>query len=254
MPKFKMIIYVLLGAFLITSVKAAIIYGTIYDLSLKKINSARVEINTSPKQFLISQNGSYAVNVPNGAYTIKAQLIQKNDVLASVEENITIKQEGTYVLDLILFPNIEEGVEDINIDINEDILQLRNNFSNVFIILGILLILSIIFVGLFYFIKHKKTKKIKNTKKIAKPFFLYKKEENTYGDNYLDKIVNILGQEGGRTTQKEIRKQIPLSEAKISLMIAELEHKGVIEKIKKGRGNIIILKQTKHLYKIANQS
>ena len=56
-------------------------------------------------------------------------------------------------------------------------------------------------------------------------------------------IIKILIQEGGRTTQKGIRKQIPLSEAKISLMIAELEHKGIVDKIKKGRGNIIILKK-----------
>ncbi len=62
-------------------------------------------------------------------------------------------------------------------------------------------------------------------------------------DNDLEQLTKIIKQEGGRTTQKDIRKQIPLSEAKISLMITELEHKGVIEKIKKGRGNIIILKK-----------
>ena len=70
-----------------------------------------------------------------------------------------------------------------------------------------------------------------------------KKTEEKYEDVDLEKIIKIIKQEGGRTTQKEIRKEIPLSEAKISLMIAELEHKGIIEKIKKGRGNIIILKK-----------
>ena len=43
-------------------------------------------------------------------------------------------------------------------------------------------------------------------------------------------------------TQKDIRKSIPFSEAKVSLILADLEHTGKIEKIKKGRGNIIILK------------
>jgi uncharacterized membrane protein len=47
--------------------------------------------------------------------------------------------------------------------------------------------------------------------------------------------------EGGRTTQKDLRRAIPYSEAKISLMIAELESQGKLKKIKKGRGNIIIL-------------
>jgi len=45
-----------------------------------------------------------------------------------------------------------------------------------------------------------------------------------------------------RVTQKEMRKQFPVSEAKISLILAELESKGKIEKLKKGRGNIIIWK------------
>ena len=53
----------------------------------------------------------------------------------------------------------------------------------------------------------------------------------------------MLKEEGGRATQKAKRKEIQLSEAKISLMIEELEHKGIVEKIKKGRGNIIILKK-----------
>ena len=67
-------------------------------------------------------------------------------------------------------------------------------------------------------------------------------EKDDYNKD-LNDVIDIIKKEGGRTTQKDIRKQIPLSEAKISLMIAELEHKGVIEKIKKGRGNIIILKK-----------
>ena len=58
----------------------------------------------------------------------------------------------------------------------------------------------------------------------------------------IDGVIEIIRKEGGRTTQKDIRKMIPLSEAKISLMISELEAKGVVQKIKKGRGNIIVLK------------
>ena len=68
-------------------------------------------------------------------------------------------------------------------------------------------------------------------------------QKEEHEDNDIGQIINLIKQEGGRTTQKDIRKQIPLSEAKISLMLAELEHKGIIEKIKKGRGNIIILKK-----------
>ena len=59
--------------------------------------------------------------------------------------------------------------------------------------------------------------------------------EDRYGKNILDIIKK---QE--RITQKELRKSIPLSEGKISLIISDLEHNGKIRKIKKGRGNILI--------------
>jgi len=53
--------------------------------------------------------------------------------------------------------------------------------------------------------------------------------------------LKFIKKEGGRTTQKEIRKNIGLGEAKVSLIITELEHKKKVKRIKKGRGNIIIL-------------
>ena len=59
--------------------------------------------------------------------------------------------------------------------------------------------------------------------------------------DYGNKLVVFLKERDGRATQKEIRKQFPLSEAKISLLIAELESKQIVKKIKKGRSNIIIL-------------
>ncbi|MAG91476.1 hypothetical protein CMO83_02270 [Candidatus Woesearchaeota archaeon] len=229
-PRYKprILIYLFISIFLISLVNAVTIHGTIYDFSLKKLNNVRVEIDTSPKQFIVAQNGTYSFNVPNGDYTIKAQLIQKNTVLASVEENITVSRDGSYVLDLILFPDIEEGIEEIELDVNGDIIEEDNNI----ILTGfIILLILIVVIGVYYFNKNKK-RKVKT-----------EEPKEKYEDVDLGQLIKIIKQEGGRTTQKDIRKQIPLSEAKISLMIAELEHKGIIEKIKKGRGNIIILKR-----------
>ena len=234
MVKSRILIFLLVAISLLNFANAATIYGTVYDLSLKKVNNARVEINTIPKQFVVAQNGSYAFNVPNGAYTIKAQLLQKNTVIASVQENITIKQVGSYVLDLILFPDVEEGIEDIDIDVNGDIVETDKSKYKISVGTMILLALGFILIGLHYFRKGaQKKESIKIEENI----------EEKYEDIDLEQLIKIIRQEGGRTTQKDIRKQIPLSEAKISLMIAELEHKGIIEKIKKGRGNIIILKK-----------
>lgn len=237
MSAFKLFYYFLIAILLSSLATATTIHGTVYDLSLNKLNNAMVELNTSPKQLVVAQNGSYSFNVPSGAYTIKAQLIQKNTVIASVEENITVTQDGSYVLDLILFPDIEEGLEDVDIGFNGDIIEPNAKKTNVLIFVVVFLILLLSLIGI-YFYKNKKQKYTKSEdEKID-----HEKKEGRYEDD-LGQVIKIIEQEGGRTTQKEIRRQIPLSEAKISLMIAELGHKGVIEKIKKGRGNIIILKK-----------
>ncbi|MEK6869138.1 MAG: hypothetical protein AABX74_02830, partial [Nanoarchaeota archaeon] len=208
---------------LAATASAATIYGTIYDYSLDKAKDARVEINTEPKQIYISKNGSYAFNVPNGEYAIEAKQYIGSLLKASASENITIKDNGAYVLDLVLFPAIGEGELEEDIDINDPFEERKLNTA---IILASIIIIILLFAA--YYAKSKSTAKAKD-----------KKPE----DYDLEKVIKVLKEEGGRATQKAIRKEIPLSEAKISLMIAELEHKGVVEKIKKGRGNIIILKR-----------
>ena len=208
---------------LVATVSAATIYGTIYDYSLDKAKDARVEINTEPKQFYISKNGSYAFNVPNGEYVIEAKQYTGSLLKASAAENITIKDDGVYVLDLVLFPAIDEGELEEDININDPFEERKLNTT---LILALIMIIILFFVV--YYAKGKSKAEAED-----------KKQE----DYDLEKVIKILKEEGGRATQKTIRKEIPLSEAKISLMIAELEHKGIIEKIKKGRGNIIILKK-----------
>ena len=58
----------------------------------------------------------------------------------------------------------------------------------------------------------------------------------------LKEIIEILERLGGRMTQKELRTKLNCSEAKVSLMITDLEDKGLVHKVKKGRGNIILLR------------
>lgn len=53
-------------------------------------------------------------------------------------------------------------------------------------------------------------------------------------------LLDFLDRNEGRATQKEIRKEILYSEAKISLLISRLEAEGKVKRIKKGRGNIIV--------------
>jgi uncharacterized membrane protein len=55
----------------------------------------------------------------------------------------------------------------------------------------------------------------------------------------LKEIMDLIRANGNRITQRELRKKSPYSESKVSLMLSDLEERGLIEKFKKGRGNVI---------------
>lgn len=206
------IIFTLLGIFLINliSVNAltATIQGSVYDLTLDKVSDVILEINTIPLQKYVAKNGDYTFkSIPIGEYVIKAYTQDKSLITS---ENITINQEGTYTIDLFLIPEFEE----------------KETKPTNYIYYIIPFILVLILIAIIY-------------KRLKKPKKVELKIDSI--DEDLDKVIEIIKKEGGRTTQKDIREKIGLSEAKVSLMIVELEDKGIIKKIKKGRGNIIIL-------------
>ncbi|MDD5133419.1 MAG: winged helix-turn-helix transcriptional regulator [Candidatus Nanoarchaeia archaeon] len=206
------IILTLLGIFLISliSVNAitATIQGSVYDLTLDKVNNVILEINTIPEQTYVAKIGDYSFeSIPVGDYVIKAYTQDRSLITT---ENITINQEGTYTIDLFLIPEFEE----------------KETKSTNYLYYIIPFILILILIAIIY-------KRLKIPKKVEL------KIEGVKDD--LEKVIEIIKKEGGRTTQKDIREKIGLSEAKVSLMIVELEDKGIIKKIKKGRGNIIIL-------------
>ena len=212
-------------------VNAATIHGTVYDLSLNYAEGARVEINTTPKQQIIAKDGTYSFDVANGYYKLEAKLMDSGRLIASEEEEFLVRGRGDFIVDFILFPAFEE--ED-DITQNLDIIFPESNGNGLSFFWVVLIIIAIIIVALlFKYLSNKKDKK--NT--------VQNVSDKKPDESDLDNLIKIIKEQDGRTTQKDIRKQIPLSEAKISLMIAELEHKGIIEKIKKGRGNIIILRK-----------
>ncbi len=214
------IIILLVMLLSINIVYGAAISGTVYDFSLNKISNIIIEINTEPTQRTISKTGFYSFNVPEGNYKITAKTIN-NEIITT--ENITVNQEGIYTLDLISSIDIlstENTTTENYLDITPEITQIEEKINYSFFIL--IIVLTIIFIGLYFYRKRKA---------VIKP-------EET---DLLNKVLDIIKKEK-RTTQKEIRKLIPYSEAKISLILTELEAKGKIQKIKKGRANVIILK------------
>ena len=226
----KIFFYLMLTFLCISFVNAATIYGSIYDLSLTKVHNAIIEIDSSPKQRMVAVNGTYQFDIPIGRYKITS--FYKNDEgIMTTEENITIRDDGIYILDLFLYPDFEEDelYSGLEFDIDQPYLEKEKSFLWFLIpVLFLMLVFLLILIRV-------------NTRIMKKELQLEIKTE----DEQLEKILVLLKKNSNRMTQKEIRKEIPLSEAKISLMIAELESMGKVKKIKKGRGNIIVLNNKK---------
>jgi len=246
----KVVVYLFIAVFLTSFTFAATIHGTIYDISLDEAKDVRIEINTEPKQQYIAKDGIYSFEVPPGDYSVEAKYYVFELLESSAVENISVRSDGSFVLDLILFPVIDSelisDVEDISFE--DDYFEEKPNYS--FIVSVIVFLIFLVAYFLFKGRKDKSTGKVaqKETEEISKKEVeeVAQKEAAVEsvdkGEDYYEKVLSII-RENKRVTQKEIRNQVPLSEGKISLIITELEHKGIVEKIKKGRGNVIILKE-----------
>jgi uncharacterized membrane protein len=215
----KIFLFFMLLFMFISYANAATIHGNIYDLTLTKVSNVIVEIDTTPNQRFVAINGSYSFDVPIGSYKIKTDYQEKN-LRMSASENITIIDNGKFIIDLFLYPNFSDEdtlYDEFDLEF-EELYDTESKF-NFFIIA--LLVFALI-IGVVLFVKSKEKVIPKNQSDI-------------------EKLLNILKSNNGRMTQKDLRKHFAMSEAKISLMITELESLKKIKKIKKGRGNIIIL-------------
>lgn len=62
----------------------------------------------------------------------------------------------------------------------------------------------------------------------------------------LHEILDIIRGQKGRITQKDLRSRLDYSEVKVSLLLSELERRGLIRKFKNGRENIVVLVDEKY--------
>ncbi len=219
---------------LLCPVSGAVIHGTVYAWdTLRPLPKAIVTINTTPEQRIVTENGSYSFIVPPGTYVIKAYYYSHGELKLYDEETIKVKGSGSYVLDLILFPNL---------NYNESLPNVQLNLGSESSVLptSLLIFVPAIFLIVVFLVKIRKGKERMKAESTTEKVREFKVEELPED---LREVVEIIRKEGGRITQKELRKRLGYSEAKVSLMIADLERRGIVEKVKRGRGNIIFLKE-----------
>lgn len=240
--KHKFILLFSILLLIIPFTTAAALKGTIYDENLEITKDVLVEINTLPQQKYLAKTGSYSFDLPPGKYLLTA----KNNQYIVTEEVEIISDQGEYLLDMFLLPDFTEEDELWNETQEELSLETEENPIPVWswIVAGILfaiLLARIIYARRKYGSLWLFRKRIKEE---SKKTLEQHKEELAQEPGYLENALEIIQKHDGRITQKELRKEMMyLSEAKVSLIVTELEHKGKVEKIKKGRGNVIILKE-----------
>jgi uncharacterized membrane protein len=222
-------------------VYGATIHGTTYSYDLDKISNVLIEINSTPKQILYAVDGEYSLELPHGIYKIIA-LSKDGNEIQKAEEIINIYHEGKFNIDLFLMTLIEDDYvnNSIYLDIDElpNFPKKENNSLWIILISAGVLAISAVIAALL--IQKKKNKKHIQEERV----FSGKEEKYTKKDSDIKSmILNEISGMDGRATQKGLRKIIPFSESKISLVITELENEGKIKKIRKGRGNILIIKK-----------
>lgn len=227
-----LIVLQIASSFTSTASPICTIHGTLYEWStFEPLRNVIITINTTPPQVFIARNGTYSFNLSPGAYLIEAKYYVNNSLVYHEEENITIVGEGDYTLDLLLFPAIGEDeklFEAPNLTMSEELTDELPLLEYATISLTATIAIAAILIWHFKF--RKKALEVPVISDIPQDM-----------PEDLKQVLEIIAKAGGRMTQKDLRKQLSVSEAKVSLLLADLEDRGHIKKIKKGRGNIVIL-------------
>ncbi len=221
---------------------AATIHGTIYEwYSLEPLKNAILNINSTPPQRFVAKDGVYEFELEEGKYCMETKYYEGNLLLYHSKEDVSIETGGDFVFDVIMFPDIDLGMDpfnefNMNLSIDEGLLRdMKKEKENEWISWMAVVLIIIGCIHIF----RRKSRMCGNQRKVS-PEDLRNQTEVIPDD--LKEIMDILRKHGGRMTQLELRGVLHYSEAKVSLMLSDLENRGLVERFKKGRGNIIILK------------
>lgn len=232
----------------------ATVHGVIYEWgTFEPLENVIVEVNSTPSQSMLARYGLYSFNLAPGDYVISASYYRNNVLLYRAQEEITINGSGDYVLDIIFLPTFyDPGIDESDFtELNElaDLADLaesedggRSSFS--YGTLSLLILTSLAFVvGAYLLAVRRKASPV-----LAENEVQYADEATPELDagyaalpDDLREMVSVISRNGGRITQKDLRGSLRHSEAKISLMVSDLEDRGLVRKFKKGRGNVVFL-------------
>lgn len=195
---------------------AAFVHGDIVKSQSDPSNKTLIRIEGKFTYQMITNSSNYSIFLPDGEYSLNSYGIdQHGEITSSVSNKLNI------------------GADDQRIDI---LLKKNDNFTLYF--LSGIVILAVIALSYVYMKKNSSPKPQIVEEEIIEETQLaeIKKEEL---DEEAKKVIAVIESNDKRITQKELRETLGFSEAKLSLILSELESIGVVKKFKRGRGNIV---------------
>jgi uncharacterized membrane protein len=232
----KKIIVLICILLLATTVSAATLKGSIYDTSLDLEKDVLIEIN---QQKFLSKDGSYQFTLDEGTYELTAR-----KGLTEIKEDVVVKGDMIYDVFLLAdFKDEDELWKETDDDLFADAETDEKWPLWKYILGGLIAAWALIRFGKARVKygslgKFKKQVKAEQKKTVAEH-----KRDIANEPSYVEKAFEIIKKHDGRISQKQLRKEmLPLSEAKISLIVTELKHADKVVKVKKGRGNVILVK------------
>ncbi|MHC1571091.1 MAG: DUF7343 domain-containing protein [Methermicoccaceae archaeon] len=223
-----LVVLVLVACSLQPASAAALVHGTIYQWdTLEPLPNVLIDVNTTPHQTVLSKTGTYSLLLQNGTYRINMTYIVDGIPTLSASKTIAVSGNGSYVLDVLLFP-----VNETTPELYETSTQSETSFPWVVLVLGVLAVL----LPVLTYAYRSGWVRLRTTEPPPK------NEPSELPDD-ITQALEIIAQAGGRITQRELRERLGGSEARVSLLVSELVHRGLVEKVKVGRGNVIYLKR-----------
>ena len=194
---------------------AAFIYGDIYDSNLERLNKTAIQVEGRFSYMLVTERGNYSLFLPDGDYKLSASAFDGAGEPAFYTEEQVSAGAADQRVDLVLKP------------------VKRDASGN--IVYAALAALALGAFALAFYLNHRRAgqnQEPEATEEAPKPI-------KAEPDEGMKSVLRALESQDGRATQKELKEALGFSDAKLSLILSELEHSGYVKKFKRGRGNIV---------------
>lgn len=215
--------WLLLSCLLMASIcTASFVHGEIYGPGLEKLNRTVITIDGAFSYQLVTDKGNYSIFLPTGQYTISAS---SPDGALYASQQVTVGADDQQ-LDLALKPKDELGILPYLVAIAA---------------IGIV-------AAVFLWAKARATPKPKppDSKPAvatppahAEPPHFEPVPRPVELDEDAKSVLRALDSFEGRATQKELKETLRFSDAKLSLILTELEQTGRVKRFKRGRANVV---------------